>query len=100
MKNIVLLCAQGMSTGVMVNRMREAAKQSGYECTISAHSISEAKEAGKTADVILLGPQVRYEKDAVAGECPGVPVAAIDMAAYGRLDGAKALEQAKSLMEG
>ena len=26
------------------------------------------------ADCLLIGPQVRYEKDSVAEQCPGVPV--------------------------
>ena len=53
MKNIVLLCAQGMSTGMLMNKMRAAAKASGYECTISASSVSQAKTAAETADCIL-----------------------------------------------
>ena len=94
MKNIVLLCAQGMSTGMLMNKMRAAAKASGYECTISASSVSQAK----TADCILIGPQVRYELDNVRKQCPDLPVDVIDMVAYGRLDGAKVLAAAQKLM--
>ena len=49
MKNIVLLCAQGMSTGMLMNKMCSAAKASNYECTISATSVSQAKSAAETA---------------------------------------------------
>ena len=89
MKKIVLLCAQGMSTGMLMNKMREYAAKIGYECTINAYSVSRAKEMASDADCILIGPQVRY---------PGVPVQVIDMVAYGRLDGAKVLKAAKTLM--
>jgi len=47
---------------------------------------------------MLIGPQVRYELEQVQADCPNVPVAIIDMVAYGRLDGAKVLDIAKKLM--
>ena len=98
MKRIVLLCAQGMSTGMLMNKMREAAKKSGYECTINAYPVSQAKNVAEQADCILIGPQVRYEKDNVKKQCPEIPVDVIDMVSYGRLDGAKVLAAAKKLM--
>ena len=98
MRNIVLLCANGMSTGMLMNKMRAEAEKNGYECTINAYSVSQAKSVGEKADCILIGPQVRYEKENVAKQCPNVPVDVIDMVAYGRLDGAKVLAAAKKLM--
>lgn len=98
MRKIVLLCAQGMSTGVMVRRMREAAESQGYECDINAYAISQAKDRAADADVILLGPQVRFEANSIKKACPNVPVEFIDMAAYGRLDGKAAVEQAKKIL--
>ena len=50
MKKIVLLCAQGMSTGMLMNKMRECAAKIGYECTINAYSVSRAKEMASDAD--------------------------------------------------
>ena len=44
MTKIVLLCAAGMSTSALVRKMKDAAKAEGYECDISAHSVSEAKK--------------------------------------------------------
>lgn len=98
MKNIVLLCTQGMSTGMLMNKMRSAAKASNYECTISATSVSQAKSAAETADCILIGPQVRYELENVRKQCPNLPIEVIDMVAYGRLDGTKVLAAARKLM--
>lgn len=98
MRKIVLLCAQGMSTGVMVRRMREAAAGQNYECEINAYAISKAKEYAADADVILLGPQVRFEVDTIRKSCPNVPVEFVDMAAYGRLDGKAAIQQAKKIL--
>lgn len=98
MRNIVLLCAQGMSTGVMVKKMRDAAEKSCYACSISAHPVAQAKELGEDADILLLGPQVRFEKDEVQAKCPGKPVLVIDTVAYGRMDGAKVIAQVKTAL--
>mgnify|MGYP002669419691 CR=1 FL=1 len=97
MKKIVLLCAAGMSTSLLVNKMREVATKEGFECDINAYSVSEAQKHGSEADVILLGPQVRFELSRVKSlaKCP---VDSIDMRAYGMMDGAKVLQQAKTLM--
>lgn len=98
MRNIVLLCAQGMSTGMLMNKMRDVAKKSGYECTINAYAVTQAKKAAETADCIFIGPQVRYELESVKEQCPNLPVDVIDMVSYGRLDGTKVLAMAKKMM--
>lgn len=96
MKKIVLLCASGMSTSMLVKKMQEAAKAENYDCEIAAYS---AVEKASDADVVLLGPQIRFSKDKIAKELPGVPVDAIEMRMYGRMDGKGALAFAKSLMK-
>lgn len=64
MKNILLVCAAGMSTSMLVKRMQAYAESTNTEVNINAMSISEAKEKIKKneADVVLLGPQVRFQK--------------------------------------
>ena len=93
MTKIVLLCAAGMSTSALVRKMKDAAKAEGYECDISAHSVSEAKSY-QSADMILLGPQVRYRLKEVQGELPNNKVEVIDMKDYGMMNGESVLEQA------
>ena len=97
MKKIALLCAAGMSTSVLVQKMRQAAQEMGFECEIEAYPVAEAKEVGEHADVMLLGPQARYElkKTHSLVSCP---VDVIDMAAYGTMNGKKVIEQAKKLI--
>lgn len=94
MKKIVLLCASGMSTSMLVKKMQEAAKADGYECSIDAFSATKAADA----DVVLLGPQIRFQKNKIAAQIPNVPVDAIDMRMYGRMDGKGALALARKLM--
>ena len=83
---------------MLVKKMQEAAKAQNYECTIAAFPMSEAKERAADADAILLGPQVRFNKNKVAEQCPGVPIDVVDMKLYGRMDGKGALEFARKLM--
>lgn len=97
MKKIILLCNSGMSTSLMVQKMKDAAAE-GLECAIAAYSTDKAAEVASDADCILLGPQIQFQADEVRAACPGVPVAVIDMVAYGTMDGNAALAQAKSLM--
>lgn len=98
MKKIALLCAAGMSTSVLVQKMENAAKEMEFECEIAAYPVSTALEVGKDADVILLGPQVRFELNKVKELCPNCPVDVIDMVAYGTMNGKKVIERAKELM--
>ena len=98
MKNIALMCSQGMSTSMMVQRMQEAAEAEGYECTIEAYSISEVDDVKQVADVILLGPQVRFQLAKLQGKCEGIPMDVIDQMDYGMMNGQKVLNQAKKLL--
>lgn len=99
MKNIILLCAAGMSTSMLVQKMKEAARIKNYECEISAHAIAEAEEFKDSADIILLGPQVRFQQQTVKSLCPNVPIEVIDPVTYGQMNGEKVLEDAKIILE-
>ena len=44
MKKILLLCAAGMSTSMVVKKMREAAAQQGLEIHIEAHSVETIQD--------------------------------------------------------
>ena len=57
----LLVCAAGMTTSLLVNRMKEAAETKEIEFQIEAHPVGQIEKYGEAADVILLGPQVRYE---------------------------------------
>ena len=42
MKKIVLLCAAGMSTSLLVSKMQAAADKSGFACEIRAYGVAQA----------------------------------------------------------
>lgn len=89
--NILLVCAAGMSTSLLVNRMKESAKAQGMELTINAYPVGQIDKYGDAADVILLGPQVRYELKKVKAKYPEKPIDIIPMQMYGMMDGKKVL---------
>lgn len=97
MTKIILLCAAGMSTSALVRKMKDAAKTEGYSCEVSAHSVSEAKSF-EDADMILLGPQVRYRLKEVQGQLPNNKVEVIDMKDYGMMNGKAVLDHVRSVL--
>lgn len=99
MMNILLICSAGMSTSMMVEKMKTVAAQSGVEATIWAVAESEADQNIEKADVILLGPQIRYKLAQIKEWAKGKPVDAIEMRAYGMMDGKSVLEQARKMLE-
>ncbi len=101
MKNIVLCCAAGMSTSMLVQRMKEAAQKKGVEVSIKAVPVSEFKENLTEADIILLGPQVKYEQAKLQAQADplGKKVAVIDMMDYGMMKGDVVLDKALKLLE-
>ena len=98
MVKILLVCSAGMSTSMMVKKMQTVAEKRGLEAKIWAVGDAQAEENIKNADVLLLGPQVRFLEPKMKNIAQGKPVSVIDMMAYGTTDGAKVLDQALALI--
>ncbi len=101
MKKILLICAAGMSTSILVNKMREAAKVKGLEVEIEAVASELFTDNLGKYDVFLLGPQIRFKKDEFAKEAAAVGkvVDVINTMDYGMMKGDKVLEFALSLIK-
>lgn len=84
---IMLACAAGMSTSMLMKKLEKYAAENGIEgFAIDAIPAQEltSDQAGKF-DVVLLGPQVSYLEKTVVKKINGVvPVAIIPMKDYGR----------------
>lgn len=98
MRNIVLLCNMGMSTSLMVNKMKEAAKEEGYECEITAYALQQAEEIIPTADILLVGPQIAFELPRLKGLYADKKIEAIEMMDYGMMNGKKVLQHVKEVL--
>lgn len=102
MKKILLLCSAGMSTSILVNKMRIVADEKKIECVINAVGLERFSENLDNYDVFLLGPQVRFKKNElqIIAEKVGKKVEVINTLDYGMMKGEKVLEYAISLING
>lgn len=102
-RTIMLVCAAGMSTSLMVSKMQKSAESKGIEADIFAVSAGEADTYldEKKVDVLLLGPQVRFMKAQFEKKVAplGIKLDVIQMTDYGMMNGEKVLNQALKLME-
>lgn len=98
MVKILLVCSAGMSTSFMVNKMKDAAKARGIEAEIWAVADAEAAANIEKADIMMLGPQVRFLESKMKGIAGDKPVTVIDMVAYGSMNGEKVLDQALTIL--
>lgn len=97
-KKILLVCAGGFSTSMLVERMKDAAKVNGVEVVIDACG-EGVLESYLPADIIMLGPQMGHAEDGVKAKVDSnLPVTVIDMMDYGMMDGEKVLNTALKLM--
>ncbi len=101
MVNIVLFCSAGMSTSLLVTKMEKAAAAKGVEVSINAYPEAEMSKRIPGADVVLLGPQVRYALAKIKKVCDqhNVPIDVIGPREYGLMNGEKVLEQALALIK-
>lgn len=101
MKHILLACSSGMSTSLLVAKMKEVAEARGIEAEIWAVAQDKAPKEMEKADVLLIGPQMRFlkKKFAVVAEELGIPLDVIDPVAYGRIDGEAVFNKALQLMD-
>ena len=100
MKKILLLCSAGMSTSIVVKKMKEAAEKRGLDSQIEAVGLEQFNDKLGEYDVFLLGPQVRFKKDElnkVAQEV-GKKVDVINAMDYGMMKGDKILDFALNLI--
>lgn len=103
MKTIMLVCAAGVSTGMLVSNMQKAAEEQNLDADIFAVSPNEADGnlSSKDIDVLLLGPQVKFLKDQLEEKVSSkdIPVEIIDMRDFEHMDGKAVLDRALELMK-
>ena len=101
-KTIMLACAAGMSTSMLVSKMQSAASAQGKDYDFFATSTSDVDNAlaQRHPDVLLLGPQVAYLKNEVKArtDAAGVPMDIINMMDYGMMNGDNVLATAEKIM--
>ncbi len=96
---ILLCCNAGMSSSILVKKIREAAEKRGMDLTITAVANAAIRDEVGKWDVCLVGPQLVYAVNSIKAQL-NIPVASVEPRVYAMADGDKALDFAVSLLEG
>jgi len=101
---VVLVCAAGMSSSLLEEKIRQAAAAAGREMelkAVDATTMAMWNYDQDSMDVILVAPQVRFKKRGIIQQSQpyGVIVQDIDTIAYGMVDGEKIFTQVLEAME-
>ena len=95
---ILLACVGGMSTSLIVSKMKKEADNQGIDCEIEAIDFPAIGNVIDDYDVLLLGPQITYKFRSLKKEFGAkVPVEMIDAQSYGLCDGKAILAQAMQI---
>ncbi|AEB07545.1 phosphotransferase system lactose/cellobiose-specific IIB subunit [Coriobacterium glomerans PW2] len=79
---LLLVCAGGMSTSMLMKKLVAYADEHGIEFSVDATGSSGLKNANDF-DVVLLGPQIAYQQEAIKKRIGEVPIGVIPMRDYG-----------------
>lgn len=94
MLKVMFVCAAGMSTSLLVEKVKKAAAARGVEANVYALGEAEARKDLNQADVLLLGPQVKYLESSFRKAIDDTTkLGVVDMKSYGRMDGEAVMNQ-------
>lgn len=91
--NILLICGSGASSGFMAANMRKAAKKAGLDYKIQARSEAELNDYASDIDVLMVGPHLKSEFNALEKSVPEkVTTILMEPDYYSILDGVAAVK--------
>lgn len=95
---ILLVCNAGMSSSILVKKIRKAAEDKKMDVIVEARANSTINEERGKWDICLLGPQIAYAIETIKAEL-GIPVEVVEPRTYAMANGEAALNQALNLFE-
>lgn len=95
---VLLCCTAGLTTTMFANKLQEAARTLSLDYSFEAIPLEEAKARGGEYDVVLLAPQVSYQRAAVAEAYPDAQVVNIPPKIFAAYDAGAALKLVMHLM--
>ncbi len=99
MKKILLVCNAGISTSILVSKMKRAAADEGIDVSIEVRSMAGAKEVIGDMDIVLLAPQIGYEQKKLKAIAGKIPVEKIDITDFGLKNGGNVLKAAMEALK-
>lgn len=84
MKKVVLMCAGGMSSSVLANKLKDAVKDRNLNLSVDFHATMDWDVESVDADIILLAPQVSYQLEELKRKfsCPIISIKPLE---YGHM---------------
>lgn len=100
MIKILLACNAGMSTSLLVNKMKKIAAEHNLDAEIKAVPEMSAPDHFDDINILLLGPQIKFLEDKMKDLAAGrFPVLTINTQKYGMMDGLGVLKDAISTIK-
>ncbi|GLB29988.1 putative PTS system enzyme II [Lacrimispora amygdalina] len=97
---ITLVCNMGMSTSMLMNKMRKSAIDRSLEVDIVAMADSNLPSSDRHTDILLLGPQLSFMlegfKERYKDKIPYITV--VNQMDYGMMNGEKVLDDALAML--
>ena len=96
--NILVVCGGGISTSILVEKMKDYANK---DDKIKATSLDHLKHYINNTNVGLVAPQVSFAKENLQTICKqkNIPMFTIDKHTYGNMDGNKVMKDLKNNMK-
>ncbi len=89
---ILLVCSGGMSTSILMNKMKQYAQDNGFDVEIDAVGTGAYEEVADQYEIICLGPQIAYRRGQIQ-ETVDIPVISIEPRTYAFADSEKLFAQ-------
>ncbi|MPN36101.1 PTS system cellobiose-specific EIIB component [bioreactor metagenome] len=96
---ILLICANGLSTSILMQKMEKWGKQKDIDLSVKAVPIGGYEGVYQDYDCILVAPQISYKLDEVKKNAVGKPVGKIDSVDYGMGNVANIMKSVHSYIE-
>lgn len=99
---VLLVCAGGMSTSIIMKKMRDYARTNDIDdFEVQATGVGSFRDVIDAFDVVLLGPQISYRFDEIAGGAGSKkPVGVIAPTDYALGNCQAIFKQVESLLKG
>lgn len=97
--NVLLCCTAGLTTTMFASKLEEAAKTLSLDYSFDAKPLAEAQATGGAYDVVLLAPQVGYQRKAVTKAFPQAAVVEIPAKVFAAFDAGAALKLVMHLVD-
>lgn len=95
---LLLICQGGMSTSILMNKMKKYAIDHDIPLEVKATSVSEYQDVSADYDALLVGPQAAYRLNEIK-EVSGKPAGSMAPVDYGIGNVENILKQAQGLLD-